>query len=252
MWTVSIQLGKDLISPPAQLVKLTNTAVTPEGETRRPCGCRPIVWRIDKPQCNRLKRARALTHRHSPSPHHLFSIRPQRGYFSCFQAPKSDKSLTHSASCDTFVSPEEVFTTMPPLTGILKYSSSEKMYNWAASAERCTNGATHAEKTGEYVNELGVMASQAAPITSLCLCCYCIYPEATGPPLGLVNNMADRLFLIWLALRSVDQVLIDWHYKNINNPTSSIINGNMKLIFFRWNWFYLYCSRGKTGVQEYC
>lgn len=53
--TVSIQLGKDFDLPEAQLVKLHNKAVTPEGEKRPLQGWRPIVWRIDKAWCNRLR-----------------------------------------------------------------------------------------------------------------------------------------------------------------------------------------------------
>ncbi len=49
-WTLTagIQLGKDFALPSAQLVRLNNIAVTPEGENCPLSGWRPIVWRIDK------------------------------------------------------------------------------------------------------------------------------------------------------------------------------------------------------------
>lgn len=126
--TVSIQLGKDFAPPLALLVRLNNIAVTPEGETRRQRGWRPIVWKIDRGWCNRLKWVKASTRRihthirrRAPAPPAARppSV-PREGIFHAFKPPGSDKPLTTSAYCDTFVGPEEVSTTMPPLTGMLE------------------------------------------------------------------------------------------------------------------------------------
>lgn len=88
-------------------------------------GWRPIVCRIDKGWCNRLKWVKAFTHWRThtyinTSPHRSSSFAPRESIFHAFKLPCSDKPLTTSAYCDTFVGPEEVSSTMPPLTGVLE------------------------------------------------------------------------------------------------------------------------------------
>ncbi|CAB1422554.1 unnamed protein product [Pleuronectes platessa] len=87
-----------VIPPEARGVRLSDTAVTLEGENRPLREWRPIVWRTDRGLCNRLK----------------------EDIFHAFKPPGSDKPLTTAAYCDTLVGPEEAFATAPPLTGILE------------------------------------------------------------------------------------------------------------------------------------